>query len=132
MRFTWYVNNNEKFLRNISVPSYRFPPYQPFAPALPNLILENPTVNQTAVILGVYPNPFNDKFTVQYYMPLTQKVKFTLLDVNGKIIQQKEVSAGGNDLDYIEINPEKLPAGNYLLKMDCESSCNISRLVKSK
>lgn len=66
--------------------------------------------------LSVYPNPFNERFSIRYENPITVRTHIQLYDVFGRLIESV------NNINFqtstiFEMNISDLPAGNYLLKV---------------
>ncbi|MFH1321004.1 MAG: alkaline phosphatase D family protein [Bacteroidota bacterium] len=119
----WYVNDGENFLRNSSVPSQRLGPLQPQAPLLPDqslIYIETSVVNNELVIFGVYPNPFNSSFTIQYYVHKPQFITIKISDVLGKTVYIEELGLISKGLEYIKLNTAGLKAGTYFLTIESD------------
>ena len=69
--------------------------------------------------MGVYPNPASNQINVSFSAP-TDNVKYSVMDVTGKIIDQDEVQL--NNSTEHSINTENLKNGIYYLW--CELSNN--------
>lgn len=63
-------------------------------------------MKQTDIL--VYPNPIEDTIILKG-LPMSEKLSFQLLDMNGRTILKERISAAGR------INVAGLPSGNYLL-----------------
>jgi hypothetical protein len=71
---------------------------------------------------GVFPNPFNDRFTVKYHSASSQKVSFQIYDGVGRLIFQdlNLISEAGENL--IPVNYlSNFPRGIYLIRLQSES-----------
>lgn len=82
-------------------------------------LLNTNEINKAEKQIGVYPNPASDKVSVSFSNP-TDQVKYRILDISGKIIDQKEVHLN-QSLEHV-INTENLKNGVYFLW--CELSNN--------
>jgi hypothetical protein len=87
---------------------------------------QNGTFNYSKVIrvelsevatLNVYPNPASDKVTIDFSSTESKKMSFRLLDVQGKVIEVKEVSAMPG-MNKVEWNVSALAAATYYLQLD--------------
>jgi hypothetical protein len=87
---------------------------------------QNGTFNYSKVIrvelsevatLNVYPNPASDKVTIDFSSIESKKMSFRLLDVQGKVIEVKEVSAMPG-MNKVEWNVSALAAATYYLQLD--------------
>ena len=76
----------------------------------------------------VYPNPCNGIFQLTFNEFFPEKIEYSVYDVLGKMIVEKEIS---NDLDTNEINLENYPAGIYLLRMKIGEVEVNKKLVKN-
>jgi hypothetical protein len=70
-----------------------------------------------AATLNVYPNPASDKVTIDFSSTETKKLSFRLLDVQGRVIEVKEVSAVPG-MNKVEWNVSALAAATYYLQLD--------------
>lgn len=81
--------------------------------------LNNTVVNEhssNGLQWQVYPNPFNNKVTVQFNATRSEPVQLTWRDLNGKVIEQtkmNEVKKGKNEIVYE--NKSNWLGGTYLL-----------------
>lgn len=67
--------------------------------------------------LNVYPNPASDKVTIDFSSTEVKKMNFRLLDVQGKVIQVKEVNAVPG-MNKVEWNVSALAAATYYLQLE--------------
>ncbi|MBM6498635.1 T9SS type A sorting domain-containing protein [Flavobacterium macrobrachii] len=75
----------------------------------------------------VHPNPGNGIFQLTFNETLSEKITYSVYDVLGKLIVEKESS---NNLSTTEINLENYPAGIYLLRVKIGDSIINKKLVK--
>ncbi len=81
---------------------------------------------------NVYPNPFNNSFKVDYYTEQSGEVRLRLYDVSGRKIDtltEELHEAGSHCINY---NASGLPAGVYLLKIDCGTYSRMAKAVLVK
>ena len=67
--------------------------------------------------LRLFPNPFVEQLRIDAFLPEKGQVHITVLDINGKPVQQllqAQMDAGNHRLSW---TPEHLPAGMYLVRM---------------
>ncbi|MEO1448353.1 MAG: alkaline phosphatase D family protein [Bacteroidota bacterium] len=105
-----YAKDGENHLNAGGIESAGKPVQEIPAPAMPRVIEDTTTsINQIAhlAILGIYPNPAQDQFVVQYALDQSRTVRMQLLDVQGRVVA---------DL----VNARQLP-GVYHLRMDTRS-----------
>ena len=74
-----------------------------------------------------YPNPFNPKTTIQYGLPVSSHISFTIHNMVGqlvKTIQSKDRPAGVHSIQWNSLNDagEKVPSGMYIVQMKATST----------
>ena len=81
--------------------------------------------------IKVYPNPSSDIITVEStYLP-KDEIKYTLVDINGKIIFNKRANYSSNI--YEQINLLNLRSGpTFLIIMEGDSLLEIKKLLIKK
>jgi alkaline phosphatase D len=126
---SWYVNDQENFLREAPGPSIRLTPNPPLAPEFPNqsVSIETENYNKELVIIGAYPNPFKESFTVQFYVHDALQVNLTITNINGQQVYKESIEVLCSDLQYHEIKTSNLKAGTYLLSISTDKG-----LIKTK
>lgn len=82
-------------------------------------------------IEGLYPNPVSDRATLSVSLKQNSKVKMTLTDVNGRLLQNKvlDLSTGAN---RITLDLSEEAAGIYHLSLTNETSKKIIKISKVK
>ncbi|MBU4308827.1 MAG: T9SS type A sorting domain-containing protein [Nanoarchaeota archaeon] len=96
------------------------------------LILQRPYVNsikpeklnllEKFVLNQNYPNPFNSSTTINYSIPLEDKVKLQVYDVQGKLVKtlvNEKQRAGEYSID---LNSQGLSSGIYIYRLNGEGS----------
>ena len=87
-------------------------------------ILGDPTgIQERELLVGVYPNPSSGLFNVN--LDRTENVRYSVLDVTGKVILTNEPSSKG-----LRIDLRDNVSGLYLLKMEWEGGNKAIRLQK--
>ncbi|NLN74091.1 MAG: T9SS type A sorting domain-containing protein, partial [Bacteroidales bacterium] len=76
--------------------------------------------------IAVYPNPFNDDFTIDFKNSDEEDFIIEIADVNGKIWHKQIV----NSSKLVKINTEKLPKGVYILKITNNFNLINRKLIK--
>jgi hypothetical protein len=80
-----------------------------------------PDVNTTSAMPKVYPNPFADHFTIDYYNPGSTKnnVSVALYDLNGKLIYNFQPASllPGDNRWLVNLGGIKLARGIYMAKL---------------
>lgn len=64
---------------------------------------------------NIYPNPVNDKLTLQLNTTLSQQLTISVYDVTGKLMSSIQTSAVGGT-QFITVDTHTLPQGLYFLK----------------
>ncbi len=120
----WYVNDGENFLRQASVPTVRMIENPYLAPDYP---IEDLTTSETEValgkelvIVGVYPNPVNDKCFVQFYVDEPQLIELSVFNLLGQSVFKTSFESKCSDLDYYEVDMKDMETGQYILQIKTE------------
>jgi hypothetical protein len=81
--------------------------------------------------INLYPNPTSNLISVEIYGFKTNRVKFKIVDLNGKFISESIFEIADESLNQsIELN-NKLPAGQYLLEIyDGEILNSTAKIIK--
>jgi alkaline phosphatase D len=126
----WYVNNNERFLRQNNSPSVRVRPNPVLAPPLP----ADPTAvkedNADAVIFGMYPNPVQTQMVIQYYLYKNEPVTIQVYDMQGKVVYTEAIGKRDKGLNFTQVDLTSLSAGNYVLALQMPSGVHKRFVVK--
>lgn len=83
--------------------------------------------------IDAFPNPFNDGFSVQFYLPADRELDIRLTNMLGqtvKTVPQTQFHAGENQLS-IDLSGEALTDGMYLLQIGDGERTVVKRLVKT-
>lgn len=73
----------------------------------------------------VYPNPSQGFFTVGLQAN-AQSSTISIYDLYGRVMRTKEVGAG---IDKVQIDLDNVAPGNYLLKVQGNSNCDVRKIV---
>lgn len=76
--------------------------------------------------IGVYPNPNNGTFNVQF-TPSSEKVNVTVFDLRGRVIYDKQFSSNGLFNETIQLN--NVESGMYLVKIQDGSRKIAKRII---
>jgi len=79
-----------------------------------NLSTDIPEIPQKHEIYSNYPNPFNPVTTLSIYLANQSKVSYTIYDLNGRKITQKDYDMLDGGRHEFEINMEPFSSGVYL------------------
>ncbi|MEM1326207.1 MAG: alpha-amylase family glycosyl hydrolase [Bacteroidota bacterium] len=81
---------------------------------------------------SVFPNPFLSNATVRYYLPEASSVSLRLLDMNGRLLQNIQLSTQASGWhDYFLQTPD-LSSGIYFLQLQTRSEQVVQRVVVMK
>ncbi|MCU0438800.1 MAG: proprotein convertase P-domain-containing protein [Raineya sp.] len=80
-------------------------------------------------IISIVPNPFKDDFEVAYTLPKAGKVKFTLTDILGRVVDENILDGSSGINTYKATNTSHLASSIYILSLQFEGKI-ISKKVK--
>jgi alkaline phosphatase D len=127
---SWYVNNNTRYIQQRTVPSTRPLPFQPQAPLLPQQTTSATVINTAgSVVLGVFPNPFRNEITIQYYSSKPQTVEIKITDIHGKLIKKVTKPAQCEDINYIHFQTGDMVRGAYIISVEEPGSAIQTRKI---
>jgi alkaline phosphatase D len=132
---SWYVQNGERFLRNANAGAVVNPNrYTYFAPLDPRGILTSvsePTeFGLESVLLGVYPNPFQDQLTYHYTVENPSKVRMQLTSLSGQVVQTQTVQQEiGVHRQTVHLD-QQLSAGAYIFSLEIGGKIHQRVIVK--
>jgi hypothetical protein len=93
--------------------------------AYPNAVIvtwpENVTEVHEQNLISVYPNPANDKLTIESL----HKSTIILLNLQGKTILQQQIQQGKTDIDI-----SGLAKGIYILRLNSNEKTEVTRIIK--
>lgn len=125
---SWFTRDGENHLRQASAATVGGI-YPPLAPVFqPDTATDIEEIENEPVILGAYPNPFFDRFVVQFNLFQSEHVHMRLTDVSGKAIIEKDFGQLRSGLQYLEVNAPDLPAGLYILSLQTEKDVVTRRM----
>ena len=80
-----------------------------------------------------FPNPFNQSTTIRYRVPEDSRVKATIYNLQGQIVNNLLVNqfqtAGLKTIDW---NSDSLPSGTYLCKIEGETFYAIRKTLLTR
>ncbi len=131
----WYCNDGERHLNESTSPSSTDQAnWEEPAPELPfgmSTSVES-TQNEDLLIMGAYPNPFVEEFWLQYYVYGEEELSLTILDTNGKVVQERKLGQKMAGLHYEHIRLNNLAAGNYVMILQTPEEVSKKLLYKVK
>lgn len=77
-----------------------------------------------------YPNPFTEKITVELCRHLKGSHQLKLFDLQGNVLEVKEINADGVNAHIVEIKPEKIYTGIYILYLQGQLTGSSLRVLK--
>lgn len=122
---SWFVNNNERFLRQASgsvAPRSGMPELAPVSGV--------GEVKNNLVSLMCYPNPFKNMLQLQYYLHKGENVTAELFDVNGKKVFEKALEGNSVGLHNATFTLPVLGTGNYTLHLRSQTGSAVVKLLK--
>ncbi|MDD2889835.1 MAG: Omp28-related outer membrane protein [bacterium] len=83
------------------------------------------------IMLQNEPNPFKDKVTISYNIPVTSKTSLEVYDITGKLLKtivNKVETAGHKEVIWNgkDIKGKEMPSGLYFIKLICLSARQVS------
>lgn len=127
---SWYSNDGDSFLQEATAPAASpvNPNNAPFAPDFSTSVGINDNSNKT-VIVGAYPNPFEDDFLIQFY---TEKNKgnVKLFDLAGKLVYKNSFEGLTKGVHYLQVKAKNLQPGNYVLMLEAGKETYRKNVVK--
>ena len=68
-------------------------------------------------VLGIYPNPSKDKMNLLFKGSLNSDYTISVIDLNGRILQQKQSQIFTNNSNIEKLDLTKLETGTYIIKI---------------
>ncbi len=127
---SWKTNDGDNFLSQASGATVGAA-YPPLAPGLTDSsvgVAETNTLD--GIIVSAYPNPFLDKFTVQFNAFESAKVVFSLTDLAGRVILEKELGQLPVGLHYLEVETPEVKSGAYVFSLTIGEQRMVRNMVK--
>jgi hypothetical protein len=83
-------------------------------------------------LVRVYPNPFTDRLTVEFYSHDHQDIIFEIYSLAGTRLYYEKVSVGYTSMNRFTINEfGELPAGTYVVRVLTGNSQHAQKVVRS-
>ena len=127
----FYTNDGDNHLSeaNSEAPADVYPPLAPFFNPDSTVGIEEV---EEPVILSAHPNPFVDRFVVQFNLFEREDLSIALTDVSGKVVIQKDLGNQRSGLHYLEIEGAELPAGMYIFTLRTSKDLIHRRMLKAE
>jgi alkaline phosphatase D len=127
---SWKVNNNARNITNAGSPSSRTNPECTQAPEDPISTGSGAAVEENALqMLGMYPNPVDDRVLIQYNAPESGDVVVSFVDANGREVIKRTFQSNVG-LNYLVIGTEELSPGMYQVVLTSGNKRTVGRIVK--
>lgn len=138
---SWYENHNERHLRHsVSAAPVRHDLYYLQAPAWPRpFVAPNVSaepVDMSAVVVGVYPNPVQDGFTIQLYLEQTTDVEMEIMNAGGQLIHRQQFAQQPAGVSFLHgiMSPGDASVvyapGVYLVRLSWNGNNSVFRVIK--
>ena len=97
-----------------------------------NLVFNEILVPEKSSFFSPYPNPFNPKVELSFYVSFFQNLDITIIDINGRLVDI--VHSGLVSQGYHKINwdSKDLSSGVYFIKYELEDSFEIQKITLLK
>lgn len=115
---SYYSNDGSRHLNSSSTPSVApasvFTTPAPPDPR-PNGMVSTSDPLGTVTVLGAYPNPFTQEFTLQYYVREAADFKLSIYNMTGKLMLQEDLGRIPVGIQRSRVQANQLPAGTYAI-----------------
>lgn len=127
----YFTNDGDNHLSQASDPAEGgvYPPLAPMLGGDPGVGVEE--INEPT-ILSAYPNPFIDRFVVQFNMFEEQGASMALTDLSGKTIIEKDLGSLRSGLHYLEVDASSAAKGMYIFSLRTENTVIYRRMLKAQ
>jgi hypothetical protein len=86
--------------------------------------VEAPSLPQTVELFQNYPNPFNPSTEIRFVLPFDGRVKLTVYNVLGEVVQELLNTSKSVGYHQVTWNAINVPAGVYIYRLDVIASDN--------
>ena len=90
-------------------------------------LMAGPSPEETT---DVYPNPFRQSLTVQFYSTSTENLKMQILDVTGKAVYDQDHAHRSDGLYSVELSDNEGRTGLYILKINQGRKLQVIKLMR--
>jgi hypothetical protein len=92
-----------------------------------------PAATSTATGLTAYPNPFTNEINLSLYLASPQNIRVTVYNVTGAVVMQPFAQQGASGINVVNIPmAADLPAGMYLLRIECGEEVRTQNVIKGE
>ena len=110
----YFSKDGTNHLRKADGPAESILVPAPFAPVNPVGGVTGLKENEI-LVFGIYPNPFDNEFVVQFYKPLKGSVELELINSQGQIIKKELTYEYSTGVNYLKVSCGDIAAGTYTL-----------------
>jgi len=104
----------------------------PDDPRINGTVAVNKVEKAASVLLGAYPNPFDNQITLHYTLKKPQEVRIRIIDALGTVVAQKELGTMQAGIFQTSISSTDLAAGTYFVFLETENNKEHRIMVKVK
>lgn len=132
---SWYCADTTRHLQQSQDTSHApigvhaLPPPK-YPPNLAIAVDDPHTTEGLVALIGGYPNPFHADFTLKYYLHVPARVRVRLVDIQGKVIEARDLGKQGIGLQLTEFDQPKLANGMYVAELEVNGRVARQRMIK--
>lgn len=138
MAQAWFVNNGERFLQQYALPSNPSltmvgiqAPYLPRGCGDTITTVNSPALGNASVLIGVYPNPFNEEVALQFTLNKNTETSVRVFDALGRELYNKNWGMLNKGMYEQYVDLSKLEAGAYIIVLKMGDQMNQRKLIKA-
>jgi alkaline phosphatase D len=138
MAQAWLVNDGDRYLQQYALPSTPSPNMvgiqAPFLPRGCNdtiTSVQNHNLSNASVLLGVYPNPFNDEIALQFTLNKDVQTSVAVFDALGRQVANENWGMMNKGMYEKYVNLSKLEAGAYIIVLKMGDKLSQRKLIKT-
>lgn len=127
----WKTNDGDNFLSQASEATVggNYPPLAPMLSSSP-VSITDPSVHLDGILVSAYPNPFIDRFIVQFNCFEPVHVAATLHEISGKKVIDRDMGIMQLGLHYLEMEVPDLPSGIYTFSLSVGKERMTRNMIK--
>jgi hypothetical protein len=84
------------------------------------------------LVVGVAPNPFVDRFMVQFGLAKADDVNFSLLDASGREVHKARLGTVQAGVQYLSVDGSTLAPGMYTVVLQGQWGRSSHRVIRSR
>ena len=90
------------------------------------------TPNCFELSISNYPNPFNPKTKIAYYLPEAGVIKLSIYNISGRLIDVIVDGWRGSGIHEFTFDGSKLPSGMYISKLTTNGAISTGKMLLIK